>query len=94
MRFHGPVELRVTFGQMVVCPTFFLILFQCSAPPQNRVLFSGHRGRVYQRSSSFPGLKTLIGAICGNRNQLCQSRRKGSAAVFENRGYVQEQQES
>lgn len=92
-RFHGPAELCGTFEHMVVCPTLF-ILFQCSAPPQTQVLFSGHRGRVYQRSSSFPGLKTLIGAICCNKNPLCRSRRKGSAAVSENHGYAQEKQDS
>lgn len=78
-RFHGCVQLRVTF-EHVVCVSSFSFYYYFNAQPQNQVLFSGHRGRVCRRSTSFPGLQKP--SSCCDKNQLCQSRREGSDAGF------------
>lgn len=78
-RFHGCVQLRVTFEHVVACPAFLFIIISMLSH-KIRCCFQGTEAHVCQRSSSFPGLQKP--SSCCDKNQLCQSRREGSAAGF------------
>lgn len=81
----------MTFEQMLVCPNFFVLFLYMYLYVQRHYKI---RCCMKGAEAAFTGVKILVGAICCNKNQLCQSWRKGSAAVCENRGYAQEKQDS